>query len=361
VKVTKSRLAIGGAAAAAVGLAGGVVAGAINLHRWRRRTDPASGGDFHEPPGTTHRMLAAFDGGEIHVVERGEGRPFFLIHGVTESTVVWQYQMLDLVAAGYRVVAMDVRGQGRSRAGSAGYTLDAMAKDARQVIQAFDLRGAVVVGHSMGGMILLELLADNPALVTDGVVASMALVATSASPILGNGVPAAAAQMVRVLTPAAARGHVRATAGRVERGLPPGDLAAAYCRLAFGSRPSPAQVEVLRAMSSAVPAPVLGELVQMLLSLDVRRVLPSIAAPTLVVVGVRDLLTPVWHSRYIANHIPVAELHVLPGCGHMVMFERQKEFAGILVDFAERTKPVEPPIVTTEPTVQNEPVAVPTS
>lgn len=341
-KTPRSRLAIAAAAATVAGLAGAAAAGAISVHRWRRGRDPASDEDFREPEGTTHRLLAAPDGGEIHVVERGQGRPFLLLHGVTESALVWHYQLLDLVDAGYRVIAIDIRGHGRSRAGGDGYTLEAMAHDALQVIRELGLSETVAVGHSMGAMVLLQLLDDHPELVADGVVSALVLVATSASPILGNGVPAAAAGLVRILTPAAGMGHVRVTAGRLGQERPPGDAAAVYCRLAFGSHPWPTHVELLRAMSSAVPAPIVAQLATTLLTLDVRPVLGSIAAPTLVVVGNRDLLTPVWHSRYLVNHIPVAELHVLPGCGHMVPFERRHELAALLVDFASRTAPDTP-------------------
>jgi len=342
VKITKSRLAIGAAAATAAGLAGGAVASAVAIHQWRRRPDPAIGDDFHEPPGTVHREFPTSDGGTIHVIERGEGRPFLLLHGVTETSVVWHYQLLDLVEAGYRVVAIDIRGHGRSQAGSDGFTLEAMARDIGEVLGVLGLRDAVAVGHSMGAMILLQLLDDHPELVPD-VITSLALVATSASPILGNGVPGVAAELVRVLTPVAGRGHVRASAGVAGRSRPPGDLAAVYCRLAFGVNPSPTHVELLRAMTSAMPPLIVAKLVATLLSLDVRQVLPSIAAPSLIIVGSRDLLTPVWHSRYFARHIPVAELHVLPGCGHMVMFERRVELANLLTDFARRTQPVTSP------------------
>lgn len=337
-KVT-SRLAIGGAAVTAAGLVGAAVAGAVSIRRWRRRPDPAIHDALTEADRTRHRMVPTSDGGAIHVLERGEGRPFLLLHGVTETSLVWHYQLLDLVEAGYRVVAMDIRGHGRSTAGSDGYSLVAMARDTYEVIEALALRQSIAVGHSMGAMVLLQLLADHAELVPEAI-ASLALVATSASPVLGNGVPAAAAQMVRVLSPIAGRGHVRASAGVAGRMRPPGDAAAVYCRLAFGANPSPTHVEFLRAMTSAVPAPIVAELVVTLLSLDVRATLPAIKAPTLVVTGSRDLLTPVWHARYTASHIPVAELHVLAGCGHMVMFERRVELAQLLVDFAERTEPV---------------------
>jgi non-heme chloroperoxidase len=340
VKVTRSRLALGAAVAAAAGLAGAAAAGAVTVHRWRRQPDPASDEDFREPPDTRHRTLPASDGGEIHLVDRGVGRPFLMLHGVTNSTLIWHYQLLDLVAAGYRVVAMDIRGHGGSQAGEDGYSLEAMARDVYQVVHALELRDAVVVGHSMGGMVLLQLLADHPELAESGAIASAALVSTSASPVLGNGVPAAAAALVRFLTPAAGQGHIRASGGRIGRRRPPGDLAAAYCRLAFGAKPWPTHVELLRGMSSAVPPDIVGHLIRTLLDLDVRSVLPSIVVPTLVVVGTRDLLTPVWHGRYLASHLPVAELKVLPGCGHVVMLERREELARLLVDFAERTSPV---------------------
>lgn len=327
-----SRLTLIGAATTAVGLAGGAVAGAVAFRRWRVGPDPVAGEDFREPEGTVHRTFPARDGGEIHVVERGEGRPFLLVHGVTETSLVWHYQLLDLVAAGYRVVAVDIRGHGGSRAGSDAYTLDAMAGDVAGVVQALELRDAVAVGHSLGGMVLLQLLNDHPELVP-AAISSLVLIATSARPVLGNGLPAAAAAVMRSLTPLAGRSHVRAS-GR------PGDLAALYCRLAFGSHPSPTHVELLREASSSVPPDILARLIQTLIDLDVRHVLPSIKAPTLVIVGTRDLLTPLWHARYMANHIPVAELHVLPQCGHMVMLERRRELATLLIGFAQRTLPV---------------------
>jgi len=80
-----------------------------------------------------------------------------------------------------------------------------------------------------------------------------------------------------------------------------------------------------------------------LVGFDDRKLLPRITAPTLVVAGQRDLLTPIWHSRYMSRHIPEAELVVLPRCGHMVMFERREELARLLVTWAERTAPVKSP------------------
>jgi pimeloyl-ACP methyl ester carboxylesterase len=339
-RITRNHVIGGLALATAAAAAAGTAATTVWRRRWHSLPDPRRDDDLSEPPGTIHHSVGARDGGQIHVVERGQGRPFLLLHGVTNSVAIWNYQLRDLVAAGYRVVAMDVRGHGQSHSGRDGHTLEAMADDAYEVVRELDLHDTVAVGHSMGGMILLQLVADHPELLDDGVVSAIALVSTSASPVLGGGLPVAAARILRSLTPAVAQGHVRASTGRAASGSPPGDWATLYTRLAFGSHPSPTHVEWVRAMTSAVPAGILGELAQTLLSLDVRQALGSIRQPALIVVGSRDPITPIWHSRYLARHIPVSELHVLPGCGHVVPLERPEELARLLVDFARRAQPV---------------------
>lgn len=339
-----SKRMIGGAIAGVAGVAGAAAGGAVALRHRRARPDPAREEDFGDLEGTTKRTIPTSDGGEVHVFERGTGRPFLLLHGVTMTTLSWHYQMIDLVDAGYRVVAADQRGHGQSTAGKDGYDLERMALDIYEILQVLDLRDCVAVGHSMGAMVLIEMLDSHPELVTEGVITALALISTSASPVLGNGLPAIAAEAVRILTPVAGRGHIRATAGRAGRSRPPGDLAALYCRIAFGSRPSPTHIELVRGMSSAVPAPIVTSLVRTLLALDVREALPDIAVPTVVIVGSRDLVTPVWHSRYTARNIPGAELHELAGCGHMVMFERRVEVARLLIDLARRTAPDARPV-----------------
>src|SRR5579884_312235 len=212
-KITMTRLAAGALLAAGVGAAAVTASAAASLRRWPSEADPARDEDFSEPAGTVHRTLEASDGGRIHVVERGAGRPFLLIHGVTNSTEIWHYQLRDLVDAGYRVVAMDVRGHGRSTAGTDEYSLAAMADDAYCVIGDLGLRDVVAAGHSMGGMILLQLVADHPELMADGVVTALALIATAARPVLGTGLPELTARLGRALTPPVARGFCYAAAG----------------------------------------------------------------------------------------------------------------------------------------------------
>jgi pimeloyl-ACP methyl ester carboxylesterase len=345
VRGARSLIVVGALVAVAVWLRG-------LLGRGPRGPDANAGDDFEEPADVVHRTVVTSDGGQIHVVERGQGRPFVLLHGVTLTTASWQYQLVDLVDAGYRVLALDIRGHGRSRPGRDGYSLTRLAEDLREVLGALDVRDAEIVGHSLGGMTALQLLADHPELGHDGTVSGIVLVSTSAGMVVGNGVPALFARVAGLVTPAAAaRGHVFASGGpsppATRRHLfagggpsPPAtrrvELASRYCRLAFGAAPLPTHVAMVRAITSAVPSDVLSPLIATLLRMDIRKQLGRLSVPTLVVVGRRDLVTPVWHSRYLASHIPGAQLVVLNGCGHLVLLERRAELADLLVGWARR-------------------------
>ncbi|MGO8425872.1 alpha/beta fold hydrolase, partial [Rhizobium ruizarguesonis] len=72
-------------------------------------------------------------------------------HGYPLSSYAWEDQMFFLLQNGYRVIAHDRRGFGRSSQPSGGYDYDTFADDMAQLVEALDLREATFVGHSMGG------------------------------------------------------------------------------------------------------------------------------------------------------------------------------------------------------------------
>jgi pimeloyl-ACP methyl ester carboxylesterase len=98
-----------------------------------------------------HRMLNC-RGTRIHAVEDGEGPLVVLVHGFPESWYSWRHQIPALAAAGYRVVAIDQRGYGRSskyRVQSA-YRIKELVGDVLGIIEAYGEKTAVVVGHDWG-------------------------------------------------------------------------------------------------------------------------------------------------------------------------------------------------------------------
>ncbi|MDB5417218.1 MAG: Pimeloyl-ACP methyl ester carboxylesterase [Phenylobacterium sp.] len=91
------------------------------------------------------------DGVALFHREWGAGRPVVLVHSWALSSTMWGHQVGALSDAGYRCVAFDRRGHGRSEASAAGYDMDTLADDLDAVIETLRLRDVILIGHSMGG------------------------------------------------------------------------------------------------------------------------------------------------------------------------------------------------------------------
>lgn len=96
-------------------------------------------------------FVTASDGTEIFYKDWGSGRPIMFHHGWPLSSDDWDSQLLFLVQRGYRVIAHDRRGHGRSAQVGHGHDMDHYAADAAAVVAHLGLRDVVHVGHSTGG------------------------------------------------------------------------------------------------------------------------------------------------------------------------------------------------------------------
>ena len=95
--------------------------------------------------------LQAKDGTQLYYYDWGSGTPVVLIHGWPLTSASWEYQARVLAENGYRVIAYDRRGFGRSEWSRAGYDYDTLASDLQQLMETLDLSNATLVGFSMGG------------------------------------------------------------------------------------------------------------------------------------------------------------------------------------------------------------------
>ena len=91
----------------------------------------------------------------MHVVSEGEGPPVLLLHGFPDTHAVWRLQIDALVAAGYRVIAPDLRGYGRTEAPGTedAYAMDALRADVVGLLDALGIERVLLVGHDWGSVV----------------------------------------------------------------------------------------------------------------------------------------------------------------------------------------------------------------
>ncbi|RSO50683.1 epoxide hydrolase [Streptomyces sp. WAC 06725] len=138
--------------------------------------------DTATPPHDGHRAahrLVDVPGGRIHLVEQGTGPLVLLLHGFPETWRSWRHQLPALAAAGFRAVALDVRGYGRSSkpAEVAAYRMTAHVADNVAVVHALGEDTATVVGHDWGATI-----AANTALLRPDVFTAVGLLGVPYAP-----------------------------------------------------------------------------------------------------------------------------------------------------------------------------------
>jgi non-heme chloroperoxidase len=101
------------------------------------------------------------DGTEIYYKDWGKGQPVFFHHGWPLSSDDWDAQMLFFVEKGYRVIAHDRRGHGRSTQTAEGHDMDTYASDVAEIVTALDLKDVIHVGHSTGGGEVIRYVAQH--------------------------------------------------------------------------------------------------------------------------------------------------------------------------------------------------------
>src|SRR5947208_1624820 len=116
------------------------------------------------PTGTQGRSMSTIttnDGVEIFYKDWGKGQPIVFSHGWPLSSDDWDAQMLFFLQHGYRVIAHDRRGHGRSTQVADGHDMDHYADDLAAVVEHLDLKDAIHVGHSTGGGEVVRYLARH--------------------------------------------------------------------------------------------------------------------------------------------------------------------------------------------------------
>jgi pimeloyl-ACP methyl ester carboxylesterase len=327
-------LAVGGVV---LGLGAGLAIERALVGHDRKREDPEADEPFGQLRGD-RASLTSFDGTRLNVEEFGSGPCLVFSHGFSLTQDAWHYQRRDLPEQ-FRCVFYDQRGHGRSgQPRHDDYSLAALARDLRAVIDWTGEQRVVVVAHSMAGMAALQFAALFPEELGRRVAGMVLVDSTYMDAVRGmtaSLTSRGAAQMHRAVITAGFRfiGQDPLRAQQLRRRG--SDLGYLVTRLfGFGSSPSPSQVAFTDRMLASTDVEVWAKVFPSLVDFDHSDVLEHIDVPTLIVVGDKDRLTPPASARHMASKIKGARLLVLEDAGHMAVLEEHEVFDAELAAFA---------------------------
>ncbi|WP_372784318.1 alpha/beta fold hydrolase [Phenylobacterium sp.] len=243
----------------------------------------------------------AKDGIKLFHRDWGEGPPVLFAASWALSSEMWAYQVAHLADAGFRCIAYDRRGHGRSDVPASGYDMDTFADDLASVIEQLDLRDVVLVGHSSGGAEVVRYLGRHGTSRVRKVVliapVTPYLLKTADNP---TGAPQA---------------HFDATMAQWATDFPKwaDDNTAPFVT----PETSPAMTRWLYEQLVSTPPPVAIATMRAVIARDLRPDLAKIDRPTLVMHGTKDVSAPIdMTGRPTAAGIRGAELKVYDGAPH---------------------------------------------
>jgi 3-oxoadipate enol-lactonase len=238
--------------------------------------------------------------------------PLVFLHGIGGAARAWRGQ-LEFFRDRFRAIAWDMPGYGGS-APLPIVSIAALADALQDFLEQVGAMKPILVGHSIGGMIVQQLLAKTPRI-------ARTVVLAQTSPAFGK--PDGDWQ----------KAFIAARLGPLDRGETLVSLAPSLVKELVGDDPDPAGMELARDCMASVPEATYRATMLALMGFDLRKTLGDIAVPTLVLSGSRDNNAPAPMMAKMASYIPSATYVELEGVGHLANLERPAPFNAALNQF----------------------------
>lgn len=253
------------------------------------------------------------DGVPLYYRDQGAGRPLVLLNALMFTADYFWQKNLDALAAGCRVIAPDLRGQGQSGKPNHGYTIPRLAADLDELLTQLELDDVVLLGCSLGGFVSLQYLQDFGA----GRVGSLVLM--EMTPRLPSA-PGWEHPTFGEFPEEAAKGYGNAL--RADR-----NIYNDFFQAAFLEPPSGQELQDMIAQTYLTPTEVAAQLVDEMAAQDWRDGLGSVTVPTSLFYSFpnnRILPTPV--GQWIQQQIPGSELVLFENSSHSPFWEEADKF-----------------------------------
>ncbi|MGQ9719775.1 MAG: alpha/beta fold hydrolase [Candidatus Jordarchaeum sp.] len=241
-------------------------------------------------------------GKKIFYKSIGRGLPIVFIHGSMGSHVSWEFQ--KPLADGYRLVLLDLPGHGGSDPLDGEISVKLYTDYVAEFVQGLGIEKMVVVGHSLGGAICIQLALDYTELLSGMV-------------LVGSGAKLGVLPTILEALKTNFKESIELAIGS----------------MAFAEKASPTLVEMTKNECLKCRQEVGFADFNSCNNFDARERLSEISVPTLIIVGTEDKLTPVKWSQYLNDKISDSFLKIIENAGHMVMIEQPEELNQALLDF----------------------------
>jgi 3-oxoadipate enol-lactonase len=258
------------------------------------------------------------NGQELFYEIHGDGPPLVLVMGIGYDSSLWTLQQVPVLSTRFRVVILDNRDAGRSSRAIHPYTVADMADDVAGLLDALDIDRTHLMGLSMGSMIGMEFALRHADRLD-----RLVLAGPGAAPARSAVDPIHIWNWVK---------------GNDDGGEVFGGQQFTWLFSSAFLRNKQAVQETIALLASN-PNPLTPEAydrqAQAYVHFDALDRLSGISAPTLVIVGEQDLLTPPWVAREVANGIPGARFEIVTGAGssHVLPLERPDDFNELVMTF----------------------------
>ncbi|MGL9620905.1 alpha/beta hydrolase [Bradyrhizobium sp. U531] len=240
--------------------------------------------------------------------------PLIFLHGIGGAARAWRRQIASF-SGRFRAIAWDMPGYGGS-APLANVSIAALADALQQFVEQLGATSPIIVGHSIGGMIVQKWLVQSPKL-------ARAVVLAQTSPAFGK----ADGEWQQ--------SFITARLGPLDRGETMTSLAPSLVKELVGDDPDPRGMQLARECMASVPEASYRAMMLALIGFDQRSTLKDISVPTLLLSGSRDNNAPAPMMAKTASYIPSAEYVELPGVGHLANLERPDAFDKALGSFLD--------------------------
>lgn len=281
-------------------------------------TIPAAAPQLGEYGGVPRSGTVRANGQDLFYELHGDGPPLVMLMGIGYDSSLWALHQVPGLSHRFEVVLLDNRDAGRSSRADRPYTMADMADDVAGLLDALAIQRAHLLGLSMGSMIGMEFALRHADRLD-----RLVLAGPGAAPARSAVDPIATWSWVKTHD---ATGEV--FGGQQLTWL----FSPAFLRDQDAVRNT---VALLASNPNPVEPEAYGRQARAYLQFDVLDRLADILAPTLVLVGEQDLLTPPWVAGEVADAIPGARFETILGAGssHVVPLERPEDFNRLVLDF----------------------------